>query len=39
MIQKTRKGDLPDAELDAISLKNLLANQKHFEDILKSIRE
>ncbi len=39
MIERTRRGDLPEAELDAIALTNLLEKQKHLEDILKSIGE
>lgn len=39
MIEKTRKGDLPEAELDAIALTNLLEKQKHLEDILQSLGE
>ena len=39
MIEKTRKGDLPEAELDAIALTNLLDKQKHLEDILQALGE
>ena len=39
MIEKTRKGEISEAEGDAISLTNLLEKQKYLEDILNSIKE
>ncbi len=39
MIERTRNGDLPETEVDAIALTNLLKKQKHLEEILQSLRE
>jgi len=39
MIEMTRRGDLPEAEVDAIALTNLLEKQKHLEEILQSLGE
>lgn len=37
MIEKTRKGELAEAELDAISLTNLLEKQKTIEKVLLTL--
>ena len=39
MIERSRRGDLPEAEVDAIALTNLLEKQKHVEEILQSLGE
>lgn len=39
MIKKTEEGELPEAEIDAISLSNLIEKQSHLEEILRSIEE
>ena len=39
MIEKTRKGELPEAEDDAISLTNLVDIQRYLEEVLQEIEE
>ena len=39
MIDKTRNGELPETEMNAISLTNLIEKQKYLEDVLQTIEE
>ena len=39
MIKKTRKGELSEAENDAISLTNLVDMQNYLEEVLQEIEE
>ena len=37
MIERTRKGKLPEAEIDAIALTNLLEKREQLEGLLKEV--